>query len=361
MKNIFIINLFFSVFVPAADLPRPGEPVFVFDGIPPGGSRSEPIPPRDPTDQKRHVLVLQDGIGSRYTLGRPENTYIAKRYVPSGSIQESDGIPEYGHMDLSAWAEEEKIEIYYVAISGLRFLAEGPSVAELKDMICHRLNMPTTFTLDLVLARLGSDDMKYLCDLEGPGVEVHKYFDAVMVKLKELGVAFGAKVCYIGAGLPGNNTSFDNFHHREVVMCRQPEDTRRDVSSRIDNAQARFFCVGLRKQGIECWSSPDRVGVLMLAMISNQHSPSGTGNPADHDFFTNSVLTFNALEHALHLHLGHLHRGRFISGSQPGYPAIWNDEYEVEPMKTPEWITLPQGPRGFLANTKKFRKALPVG
>lgn len=109
-----------------ADKPRIGEPVFVFAGIPPGETRRAPFPRRD--GSKVHILLVQDSLGTRYTLAHADNTYIAHRSGRRGA-RSVDIAVEHGHMDLSEWGRANGIIFYHYAVSGLRLVSPGSGTA----------------------------------------------------------------------------------------------------------------------------------------------------------------------------------------------------------------------------------------
>ena len=116
-----------------ADKPRHGEPVFVRTGIPAGDSRRALFPHME--RDKTYILVVQDGIGTRYSLAEGDNTYIARRSGRRGR-RPVDSASEHGHMDLSPWGLANKVVFFHYAVSGLRVVAPGSgSAKELADEI----------------------------------------------------------------------------------------------------------------------------------------------------------------------------------------------------------------------------------
>jgi hypothetical protein len=84
---------------------------------------------------KTYILVIQDGIGTRYSLADGDNTYIARRSGRRGR-RPVDSASEHGHMDLSPWGLANKVVFFHYAVSGLRVVAPGSgSAKELADEI----------------------------------------------------------------------------------------------------------------------------------------------------------------------------------------------------------------------------------
>ncbi len=116
-----------------ADKPRIGEPVYVFAGIPAGETRRTPFPRLDRS--KVHILVVQDSLGTRFSLAHPDNTYIARRSGRRGARSVDIAI-EHGHLDLSEWGRVNGVVFYHYSLSGLRLVAPGSeSVQEMIDDI----------------------------------------------------------------------------------------------------------------------------------------------------------------------------------------------------------------------------------
>lgn len=111
----------FLRFFPGFDLPKAGDYVARLSLVKPGTRLPRKLL-KD--DHILRILVLGDSTSCRHTFGKPERTFIGKM------TWQDVGVPEYGHMDLSHLFTNEKIQVYHVAISGMRLAAPGSWTAE---------------------------------------------------------------------------------------------------------------------------------------------------------------------------------------------------------------------------------------
>lgn len=120
------------------DLPLPGDYVARFSFNKPGQKM-----PRSmlKTNTILKVLVLGDSNHCRFSLGIPSRTLVGKM------TWDQVGVPEYGHMDLSHFFADSGIEVYYVAISGMRIAAPGSWTAEQVRFFLSRCHPEWRFCL----------------------------------------------------------------------------------------------------------------------------------------------------------------------------------------------------------------------
>lgn len=180
-------------------------------------------------------------------------------------------------------------------LSFVFYRAEFPDLSSYNFCYRYHFGFPPGFKPHLIAARVGTEDIKYHCREGAHPVDCTELYLRVRKMLAELGQELGGKVVFLGAGVPGNGTSFDAFAHQEVTMMSNPADSETTVRRKIDDALARFFVVACRDHQVAYWNADDQVAVNVITMIPNGNSPSGTGHPGDEEFFLNAALTFNAI------------------------------------------------------------------
>jgi hypothetical protein len=120
----------FDYLLPGFDLPKEGDYVARFSSLRPG-QKIPRILLRDNVTIK--ILFLGDSNNCRFTFAPSHRTMVGKM------CWDCLGHPEYGHMDLSHFFKDKKIEVYYFAVSGMRIAANGSWSAE-KVCCLNKLN-----------------------------------------------------------------------------------------------------------------------------------------------------------------------------------------------------------------------------
>ena len=121
------------------DLPKVGDYVATFAGVPPKKPKSRTPPSPIPSGFLK-VGIYGDSCLTRFSLAKEDRTYIGKFY--GGTV----AAPEFGHMDCSHLFATERVVVFHYAVSGIRLACNGsPSAAEVRGILVVVLKILVLF------------------------------------------------------------------------------------------------------------------------------------------------------------------------------------------------------------------------
>ena len=127
-------------------------------------------------------------------------------------------------------------------------------------------------TIDILFVRAGTNDVKFHATAAGT-VYTEYVFTEIQERLKELARAFRCKVVYVGAGIPGRGTEFENFAGVDQPLGGVgPNGGPRSnavINAEIDRALCRLRQRVIEHQSTRGWSSPSVVSYLQLLFPGN--------------------------------------------------------------------------------------------